>query len=406
MKARHLIVVVSAISILVSPRCFEAAELLVHFDMEQSESPLLDTVSQLAAEEEEDGHLYLQPGPPGFGNAVALTEDGAWNMNVEDSAVLRDLENDFTVAAWVYVDSDAAANKFEVDVLGSHRILGDNNAWDGDGWGWGVQVDGRLLFTKNGIVDASTLDSYVVEDEWTHVAVTVSSDDGLHYFVNGEDVETVEDFADIIPSPGQNGEDDWWGVGRTNLFSGEQWFAGRLDEVRVYSDVLTEEEIAALLVPTSTPGDFDNNGQLNVEDVNLLTQQIATGGGDLAFDLNADNAVTVDDLTVWVKDLKNTWIGDANLDQQFNTADLVAVLSGGEYEDSTAGNSVWSTGDWNADGEFNSSDLVAALADGGYEAGPRAAAQAVPEPNGLLITLLALPWAGALHRSRRFDARV
>jgi hypothetical protein len=322
-------------------------------------------------------------------------------MSVEDSAALRDLENDFTVAAWVYVDSDAAADKFETDVLGSHRILGDNNAWDGDGWGWGVHVDGRLLFTKNGIIDASTVDSYVDEEEWTHVAVTVSSDFGLHYFVNGEDVETVEDFADIIPSPGQNGEDDWWGIGRTNLFSGEQWFAGRLDEVRVYSDVLTEEEIAALLVPASGQGDFDNNGQLNVDDVDLLTQQIAGGGGDVSFDLNADNEVNAADLTVWVKDLKETWIGDANLDQQFNSADLVTVLSTGEYEDNSAGNSVWSTGDWNADGEFNSSDLVAALADGGYEAGPPAALSAVPEPTGMLLTLLTLPVVGTAIRLRR-----
>jgi hypothetical protein len=370
-----------------APSAGEAAELLVHFDMEQTESPLVDTVSQLKAEEEESGHLYQQPGPEGFGNSVALTEDAVWNLDVDDSAGLRDLVNDFTVAAWVYVDSDTASNKFATDVLGSHRILGDNNAWDGDGWGWGVEVDGSVLFTKNGIIDASTVDSYVNADEWTHLAVTVSADDGITYFVNGEEVETVEDFADINPSPGQNGVDDWWGIGRTNQTSGEQWFPGRLDEVRVYSDLLTDEEIRALLGPATVDGDFDGNGQLTLEDVNLLSQRIASGGGDLSFDVNADNVVNAGDLTSWIKDLKGTWIGDANLDGEFNSQDLVRVFQVGLFETPQAAS--WDQGDWNGDARFTSSDFVEAFQDGGYEQGPRPSIAAVPEPTGAWLASLA-----------------
>jgi hypothetical protein len=69
----------------------------------------------------------------------------------------------------------------------------------------------------------------------------------------------------------------------------------------------------------------------------------------------------------------------------FDSTDLVQVLAFGEYEDGVELNSTWLTGDWGGDGEFTSGDLVVALADGGYEV-----AAAVPEPNGVLLALLAL----------------
>jgi hypothetical protein len=90
----------------------------------------------------------------------------------------------------------------------------------------------------------------------------------------------------------------------------------------------------------------------------------------------------------------NTYIGDADLNGEFNSSDLVAVLASGTYEADVA--AVWSTGDFEGDGRTTSSDLVAALADGGYELGPRAATAAVPEPSA--IGLLAV---GALLFIRR-----
>jgi hypothetical protein len=101
------------------------------------------------------------------------------------------------------------------------------------------------------------------------------------------------------------------------------------------------------------------------------------------------------DIGAWVNDLFNSWIGDADLDGQFNSSDLVTVLASGTYEANV--DSVWTTGDFNGDGRTNSSDLVSALAGGGYESGPRAATAAVPEPaaGGLLASALALLAVGA-----------
>ena len=99
-----------------------------------------------------------------------------------------------------------------------------------------------------------------------------------------------------------------------------------------------------------------------VEDIEFLIRE------DM-FDLNSDRTVDQADYRIWVKDLRQTWFGDANLDGEFNSGDLVAVFQAGEYEDVEEYNSGWATGDWNGDGVFDSSDLVVAFQDGGYEKG-------------------------------------
>ena len=67
---------------------------------------------------------------------------------------------------------------------------------------------------------------------------------------------------------------------------------------------------------------------------------------------------------MWVDDLKNTWIGDANLNGEFNSGDMVQVFARGKYETlETAG---WEDGDFNGDTLFGSGDMVAAFVGGGY----------------------------------------
>lgn len=142
--------------------------------------------------------------------------------------------------------------------------------------------------------------------------------------------------------------------------------------------------------PAGPNGDFDGSGVLDVADINMLTAASAGGANPAEFDVNGDGAVNQADVNAWAKDLANTWIGDANLDGEFNSSDFVAVFTAGLFETGNA--ATWETGDWNGDGIFGSGDFVAAFTDGGFESGPRppAAAQ-VPEPNSSMLFLLALP---------------
>ena len=162
----------------------------------------------------------------------------------------------------------------------------------------------------------------------------------------------------------------------------------QLSEIEVYGHVA-----GGLL------GDFDLSGVLDIADIDALTGQSASGANNATYDLNGDAAVNSTDISIWVKDLKNSWIGDANLDNEFSSGDLVTLFTAGTYENAAAP-AVWSSGDFNGDGLFTTADLVSALGDGGYEAGPRAAVSAVPEPHSLLLGVLGvLPlWIG--HRRR------
>ncbi|MEZ6118199.1 MAG: hypothetical protein R3C28_16740 [Pirellulaceae bacterium] len=148
------------------------------------------------------------------------------------------------------------------------------------------------------------------------------------------------------------------------------------------------------LLGAGVEGDYNGNGILDVADLDLQSGQLGTNNA--AFDLTNDGAVDQADRLAWVKDLAGTWIGDANLDGEFNSGDFVQVFSAGLFETQQA--ATWSQGDWNGDGFFDSGDFVAAFTDGGFELGPRGAVSAVPEPNGWLLLLGGLPLA--LRRKR------
>jgi hypothetical protein len=149
-----------------------------------------------------------------------------------------------------------------------------------------------------------------------------------------------------------------------------------------------------------TDGDFNGDGDLSAADIDALTIEVNAGTNNATYDVTGDALVNQDDRTRWVDVLKKTYIGDANLDGEFNSTDFVQVFQAGEYEDTTAGNSTWGEGDWNGDLDFNSSDFVAAFQAGGYEKGPRPAV-AVPEPACLALMMIGFwPFAWCRGRNR------
>ncbi|MCA9217690.1 MAG: hypothetical protein KDB27_31690 [Planctomycetales bacterium] len=190
-------------------------------------------------------------------------------------------------------------------------------------------------------------------------------------------------------------------LGRSNDTS-ETNFAGLFNEFRIYDYALSQTELLGNIeagpdvvnVGGRVAGDYNDNGVLDAGDLDLQSQQI--GSNDANFDLTGDGSVDFADRLTWVKDLANTWIGDANLDGEFNSGDFVQVFGASLFE--TQRPATWDQGDWNGDGVFDSGDFVAAFTDGGYEKGARPAA-AVPEPGTSMIALLA--FVGFLFRGVR-----
>lgn len=149
-------------------------------------------------------------------------------------------------------------------------------------------------------------------------------------------------------------------------------------------------------------GDFNLDGTLDVLDIDALTVETALGSNDILFDVNADGNVDFDDISMWVNDLRHTYFGDANIDGEFGTKDLIQMFQAAKYETGLA--ATWSDGDFNGDGLADSGDLVVAFIQGGYEQGPRwvdpPAAQTVPEPASVALFLIGLMATAGLRRRR------
>jgi hypothetical protein len=219
--------------------------LIAHYPMEGSSSPLVDQVGGAQAGAVDAGHQYSLPGPAGFGNAVGLNDNGSWQLNASDSAPLNALLNDFSVSAWVYLDSSITKTGSNSN---NFRVIGDDVAWDGDAWSFGVR-DGSLLFTKNGVVDAfSSGGATVPNDEWVHIAASLSSTSGITFYLNGAVDGTNANTANNNPG------DDLFGIGRSYGNGEGQYLAGRMDDVRVYDRVLTGSEVASLTIPEASTG--------------------------------------------------------------------------------------------------------------------------------------------------------
>jgi hypothetical protein len=115
-------------------------------------------------------------------------------------------------------------------------------------------------------------------------------------------------------------------------------------------------------------GDFNDDGVINIADVDLLCTRIATGGGESHFDLTDDGMVDDADITMMIGDILGSVFGDVTLDGLFNSSDLVAVFRSGKYETAETHDATWSSGDWNCDGDFSTGDLVTVFRRGTYSA--------------------------------------
>ena len=181
------------------------------------------------------------------------------------------------------------------------------------------------------------------------------------------------------------------------IFLGEPFSEAELLGYAYDYEQATQHRVAPTL---AVLGDFNANGMFDTADIDALSNRVASRPSDVVFDLNGDRRATFSDMVLWVEEFAGTYLGDANVDGEFNSSDMVVVFQAGEYEDDLRRNSAWSEGDWNGDREFTSADMVTAFAAGGYEKGPRTDAVAVPEPDIAFLSLLVLLVSIHAHRRR------
>ena len=139
------------------------------------------------------------------------------------------------------------------------------------------------------------------------------------------------------------------------------------------------------------PGDFNDDGWANADDIDLLCDNL----GDSAYDVDGDGDADADDLTFMVENLVDlttggvgTGMGDFNLDGEVNGTDL--SIMNASFGLVGAG---WAQGNANCDSTVDGTDLSILNSNFGFSA-----AAAVPEP--LTMTLLAAGGLAVLRRRR------
>jgi hypothetical protein len=326
---------------------------------------------------------------PERGTVLGLGGNTAW-VDAGEIPVM-DLDNNFTWTFWAKQDPGQASPSNDI-------VIGNRYGFDGADTfprefikftpdRFEYHMDGAPAGDTQYAAGNSDIPS---NDEWLHHLV-VKDGDVLKYYRDGilTNQRTITDeMLSDNPLPfamgGQNGAETW---------------AGYLSDVRLFDHALTNAEIAQI-VGGSLQGDYNGNGQLDAGDLDLQSEAMASGTNPAAFDLNSDGTVDLNDRIAWVNDLKGTWMGDADLNGEFNSSDFVAVFQAGKFEQNTVA-ATWSEGDWDGNQRFNSGDFVVAFQQGGYEMGPRpaGAVSAVPEPNSILLLCGGL--LGLLYRIRR-----
>ena len=125
------------------------------------------------------------------------------------------------------------------------------------------------------------------------------------------------------------------------------------------TDVDENGTLADLIVDTfevnvpTPPGDFNGDGELDCEDIDMLSDAVASGMNDPAFDVTGEGVLNYNDVRFWVEDLKGTILADANLDFSVNGADFL-IWNANKFTSGTS----WCTGDFNADGQTNGADFL------------------------------------------------
>ena len=108
-------------------------------------------------------------------------------------------------------------------------------------------------------------------------------------------------------------------------------------------------------------GDFDGDGDFDVDDLDSLVANIAAGTADPVFDLNQDGSVDLADRDAWLSIAGEAnlgpgrayRVGDVNLDSFVDGIDFIA-WNNNKF---TAGG-LWSGGDFNADGFTDGQDFI------------------------------------------------
>lgn len=277
------------------------------------------------------------------GQMIAFADD--LSDTVDDSQIIATL-NGWQRYIVVVADKEGdSTGELEINIVASDSTTPTNIPVDGNGDG----SDFDFIDTPE---DTDFYQFTAPANATGSLDVTVNPDIALEAGMVLFDAAGNEVARDLVGLAGVNAN-----VGIVGVVPGETYFLSVLSQryaTQGSFDVFVDFSTSALL------GDFDVDGAYTCNDIDMLTMELATGGGNLAFDLNSDFAIDQNDLDVWLataatfNGFASPYIyGDANLDGFVNGGDFV-VWNNNKF----TANSAWCSGDFNFDGFVNGLDFV------------------------------------------------
>lgn len=249
-----------------------------------------------------------------------------------------------------------------------------------------IYVDGPSITDLNVTADVDTRD-----DEWHHLVGQRDNDGFVSLYLDGEfQGDVFDESGDFTMQVEQ------MFLTRDSRTGGTQ-FDGLIDNTRVWSRALTEEEISALaagamLSGRAILGDLDDDGLLTAADIDQLSAALRANSSDERFDLDTNGSVNEDDLSHMIANIFGTRLGDANLNGTVDFPDFLALSA--DFGNSGG----WAEGDFDGNGQVEFPDFLALSGNFGKTSEDIAS---VPEPSSISLIvfgLVSLALTGRRHR--------
>jgi hypothetical protein len=185
-----------------------------------------------------DGNANDTGGVSGkFGSAAIFNGNGRIDTNTVFTSMVGS-STSYSISAWIYPTSNTTARPF-----------GTENS-----------TDGFLIQTSNGNIKAGggngsynfTSDYTCAINQWHHICLVITTNSSIKLYVDNVLKETLSTTISFSGSARLFLGADY------NTASGENPFTGKIDDVRIYSDVLTSTEVGYLYNNTTASIPTDN----------------------------------------------------------------------------------------------------------------------------------------------------
>jgi hypothetical protein len=235
-------------------------------------------------------------GAPGFGRGLGLYQGGAVQLGTWDPG------ESFTLTAWV---------NWERSTNALHMLISKRDGYASSvmRWQWSVREDNGPLDPRDELrmewsgPSTNTLVETAIPDVWQHYAVTSEANagsDGIKevwkLYIDGV-LQELREGGTEYEKASQGPLDVPMQIGAIEAPKTNQWLNGIIDEVSIWDETLTQEQIQDIMMNGALPpacdllGDMNDDGDVNGLDVAPFVDAVVLGPYDPCADMNEDDQV-------------------------------------------------------------------------------------------------------------------